>query len=70
MENEILECKERMRRALNDAIRVCYNAEDDNSYPYACGYAKQTMRTVLNELDYLENLYAYEDRSSGCVKSL
>ena len=70
MSNEILECQERMRRVLNDAIRVCYNAEDDNSYPYACGYAKQTMRTVLNELDYLENLYEYEERSSGRVKSL
>jgi len=70
MSNEILECQERMRRVLSDAIRVCYNAEDDNSYPYACGYAKQTMRTVLNELDYLENLYEYEERSSGRVKSL
>ena len=64
LQSEISESKERVCAMLNRAMKVCYNADEDNSYPYACGYAKETMRSVLEELNYLETLYEYQSRNA------
>ena len=64
LQSEISESKERVCAMLNRAVKVCYNADEDNSYPYACGYAKETMRSVLEELNYLETLYEYQSRNA------
>jgi len=42
---------------LEDAIRVCYNAEsnDDKGYPYATGYSQVTMQETIRELKELMN---------------
>ena len=39
---------------LNNAINVCYEAENDNKgYPYATGYARSAMIEVVESLDVI-----------------
>ena len=39
-------------RTLENAIQVCYDAPDDPElgYPYATGYSRAAMQTVLSDL--------------------
>jgi hypothetical protein len=52
-----------MIERLEDAIRVCYNAESnddkgcpyDKGYPYATGYSQVTMQETIRELKEIMN---------------
>jgi hypothetical protein len=49
---------ERLIRDLEDAIKVCYNAdgsEEDKSYPYATGYSRAAMMSVIDTLKSLKS---------------
>ncbi len=44
-------------KRLEDAIQVCYNAEEntDKDYPYATGYSRVVMREMVMQLKELMN---------------
>ena len=44
-----------MIERLEDAIRVCYNAEEENEYPYATGYSRVVMKEMVMQLKELCN---------------
>ena len=44
-----------MIHKLEDAIRVCYNAEEENEYPYATGYSRVVMKEMVIQLKELMN---------------
>ncbi len=40
---------------LENACQVCYNAEEENEYPYATGYSRVVMRETVMQLKELMN---------------
>jgi len=51
---------ETLIEGLQDAVNVCYNADGsseycEKSYPYAVGYSRGVMETIIDQLKYIKS---------------
>ncbi len=51
---------ERLIEGLEDALNVCYNVDEtdgkcERTYPYAVGYSRGVMESILTDLNHLKS---------------